>query len=87
MSFTVLLMYQRLLPLAASLAATILDQSQVHSSTGISFFLFFSSDLAIAHDENDHCRHSCRHGLFVTGSQLKGSHVGVVQDLVVGRKL
>ena len=60
---------------------------KVHSLTGISFFLFFSSDLAIAHDENDHCCHSCRHGLFVTGSRLKGSHVRVVQDLVVGRKL
>ena len=87
MSFTVLLMYQRLLPVAAALAATNLDQSQVHSLTGISVFLFFSSDLAIAHDENDHCCHSCRHGLFVTGSRLKGSHVRVVQDLVVGRKL
>ena len=87
MSFTVLLVYQRLLPLAALLAATNLDQSQVHSLTGIPFFLFFSSDLAIAHDENDHFCHSCRHGLFVTGSRLKGSHVGVVQDLVVGRKL
>ena len=87
MSFTVLLVYQRLLPLAASLAATILHQSQVDSLTGISVFLFFSSDLAIAHDENDHCRHSCRHGLFVTGSRLKGSHVRVVQDLVAGRKL
>ena len=85
MSFTVLLVYQRLFPLAASL----LPQSsiKVHSLTGISFFLFFSSDLAIAHDENDHCCHSCRHGLFVTGSRLKGSHVRVVQDLVVGRKL
>ena len=87
MSFTVLLEYQRFVPLAASLAATILDQSQVHSLTGIPFFSFFSSDLAIAHDENDHCCHSCRHGLFVTGSRLKGSHVRVVQDLVVGRKL
>ena len=38
MSFTVLLVYQRLLPVAASLAATNLDQSQVHSLTGISFF-------------------------------------------------
>ena len=87
MSFTVLLRYQRLLPLAALLAVTNLDQSQVDSLTGISLFLFFSSNLTIAHDENDHCRHSCRHGLFVTGSRLKGSHVRVVQDLVVGRKL
>ena len=51
-------------------------QMQVHSLTGVSFFLSLSSDLVL---------HTTRTTIvaFVTGSQVKGSHVRVVQDLVL----
>ena len=63
--FTVLL-HQQLLPLASPLSTTETDQVQllVRSFTGLSFFP--SSDLRIAHNENDHCRHAYKLALINT---------------------
>ena len=63
--------YRLLLPLSASLAATIADQVYIHSLVDIPFFLPLFSEHGIPQDENDHSGIVSDYGLFIRGNRYK----------------